>query len=467
MSPGGALNNLGVSLIKEGRFEQAIAVLEEALTVQPSYLRALTNLGKAMRAAGRLPEAIDRLREATALEPDYAPALVNLGDALAASGDLDAAEECLERALCTAPGLVEAHMTLGIVRLQSGRVPEAIGALRNAVALAPAHADAHQNLAHALFVSGDWQAAWPHFEYRFQRPSYASQSRMPADFPRWDGLPSAGLELWLIAEQGLGDQLQFARYAKTVADVGVRCVIACHPRIVKILAAAQIAQDVIPLGTARSGDHVRIMPLMSLPAWHGTQPETVPASDGYLVSDESRVRLWSGRLASLSGLRVALAWAGNPAMETGRYLGRSPPLSALAPLMSVHNVSFVSVQKYTGEHQLNDVSFGNSILQLPDLDSGPDAFLDTAAVLKSVDMLITSDTSIAHLGGALGVPTWLCLMHEPDWRWMRSGSTTPWYTSMRLFRQPSPGDWDSVFVDVANALQNEPRTTNSTRQSPR
>lgn len=468
MSPGGALNNLGVSLIKEGRFEQAIAVLEEALALQPFYLRALTNLGKAMRAAGRLPEAIDRLREAITLEPDYAPALVNLGDALVASGDLDAAEECLERALRTAPGLVEAHMTLGIVRLQSGRVPEAIGALRNALALAPAHADSHQNLAHALFVSGDWQAAWPHFEYRFQRPSYASQSRMPSGVPRWDGLPSAGLELWLIAEQGLGDQLQFARYAKTIAAAGMRCVIACHPRIVKTLAAAEIADDVIPLGTVSpSGAHVRYMPLMSLPAWHATRPETVPASNGYLVSDKSRVRLWSGRLAVMSGLRVALAWAGNPAMETGRYLGRSPPLSSLAPLMSVRNVNFVSVQKYTGEHQLNDVPFAKSILQLPDLDSGPDAFLDTAAVLKSADLLITSDTSIAHLGGALGVPTWLCLMHEPDWRWMRTGSTTPWYASMRLFRQPSPGDWNSVFVDVANALQNEPRTTNSTRQSPR
>jgi hypothetical protein len=423
-----------------------------------------------MREAGRLQEAVGRLREAIAVEPNHAPALVNLGDALGANGELDEAEQVLDRAIQLAPALVEAHMTLGIVRLQRGRVPESVAALRTALTLSPSHADAHSNLAHALFVSGAWEAAWPHFEYRFRRHAYRGTLHVPAAMARWDGSLSHGLELWLVGEQGLGDQLQFARYAKLLRAEGVKCVITCEPRIVRILSASGIADHVVPFGTAASerrsedscpdgrecrvaaGTHARFIPLMSLPAWHRTRQDSVPAAAGYLVADDSRVGLWRERLSEVRGVRVALAWAGNPLMETGRYVGRSPPLSTLAPLMAVRNVGFISVQKYAGEDQLDSVQFGGSITRLPDLDSGPDAFLDTAAVLKCVDLLVTSDTSIAHLGGALGVPTWLCLAHEPDWRWMRSGSATPWYTSMRLFRQPAPGDWQSVFVEVASAL---------------
>jgi Flp pilus assembly protein TadD len=449
-----ALNNLGVALIKAARFDDATVVLRRALDLQPGYLRALTNLGKALRETGHLAEAIERLQEAVCVGLGHAPALVNLGDALGASGDLAAAEQTLERAVRVAPALVEAHVTLGMLRLQRGRVREALATLQAAVALAPEHAEAHSSLGHALFVTGDWQAAWPHFEYRLQRPALRSRLPIPPGLTRWNGSLSEGLEVWLIAEQGLGDQLQFARYAKTLASSGVGCAIASHPRIVRLLTDAELADRVVPFGsTPSTTTRTCFLPLMSLPAWHGTRSDTVPAPGGYLTADPERVELWRTRLADMSGVRVALAWAGNPAMETGRHLGRSPPLVSLQPLMIVPNVSFVSVQKNAGEDQLDSVAFGSSIRRFRDLDSGPDAFLDTAAVLKSVDLLVTSDTSIAHLAGALGVPTWLCLLHEPDWRWMRSGSTTPWYTSMRLFRQPAPGDWNSVFREVTHALE--------------
>jgi tetratricopeptide (TPR) repeat protein len=266
------LNNLGVALIKGGRFEDAIDALERALALRPAYHRALTNLGKAMREVGRFAEAIHRLKEAIAIEPSHAPALVNLADALAATGQLDAAEQALDRAIQIAPALVEAHMTLGIVRLQGSRVREAIGSLRTALALAPAHADAHANLAHALFLSGDWEAAWPHFEYRFQRSSYRSGLRVPRGMARWDGAVAGELELWLIGEQGLGDQLQFARYAKSLSAEGVQCVMACDPCLVKILTQAEIAPRVIPFGTVShesnfsegSADHEQDPPLSAV-----------------------------------------------------------------------------------------------------------------------------------------------------------------------------------------------------------
>jgi Flp pilus assembly protein TadD len=444
-------NNLGTALIKAARFGEAIAALEAALELQPGYRRALVNLGKALREAARPTEAISRLREALTITPDYVPALVNLGDALAATGDLDGAQETLERATRLAPRLVEAHLSLGIVRLQSWRVAESLDALRTAVACAPHHADAHSNLAHALFVAGDWRAAWPHFEYRFQRHARVHLSP-PAAVERWDGTLSPDLEIWLIGEQGLGDQLHFVRYAQLVADAGMRCVIACDPRLVQILESAKLGCRTVALGTEPQDRGTRWFPLMSLPGWHGTTSGTVPFAAGYLAADPRRIEQWRVRLPPTKALRVALAWAGNPRMETGRYAGRSPPLRALAPLMNVPEVSFVSLQKGHGEDQLDAVSFGGSILRLPNLDSGTDAFLDTAAVLKCVDLLVTSDTAIAHLAGALGVPTWLCLMHEPDWRWMQGSAVTPWYASMRLFRQSTPSDWAGVYAQVAAAL---------------
>jgi tetratricopeptide (TPR) repeat protein len=453
MDPGNvaAGNNLGAALIKAGRFAEAVDALEGVLALRPAYPRALTNLGKALREAGRAAEAVARLREALASEPHHVPALVNLGDALAATGELDAAQRALEMAISLSPGVVEAHMTLGIVHLQAERAGDAIAALRTAVALAPDHPDAHSNLAHALFVSGEWQAAWPHFEYRFRRVAHRSRLPAPAPGSRWDGSVAQGQQLRLIGEQGLGDQLQFARYAKWLGALGMRCTIECDPRLVSILEQAALAMRIVPQGTPCEAQ-VQWIPLLSLPAWHRTRPDTVPFPQGYLTADPCRVGDWRSYLGGTAGLRVALAWAGNPRMETGRYAGRSPPLRALAPLMSVQGVSFVSLQKFAGEEQLDSVAFGERIRRLPDLDAGLDAFIDTAAVLRCVDLLVTSDTAMAHLGGALGVPTWLCLMREPDWRWMRYGSRTPWYASLRLFRQPVAGDWASVFTEVAAAL---------------
>jgi tetratricopeptide (TPR) repeat protein len=446
-----AHNNLGVALLKAGRFKDAIAALEAALALHPAYVRALVNLGKALRELGRPVDAIARLRTALAIQPDYVPALINLGDACAAIGELEAARRALERATELAPAQVEAHMALGIVRLQAGRVAESLEALRTAVRLAPDHAEAHTNFAHALFFSGDWQASWPHFEYRLRRHAHRAELYAPAGVPRWDGTVSSEIELWLLGEQGLGDQLQFARYARLVSAQGLRCVIACDRRLVKILALAELGARIVPLDRPPDAPSARWIPLMSLPAWHGTRLGTVPAAEGYLAADPERIAYWRARLGSTPTLRVALAWAGNPHMETGRYAGRSPPLTALAPMMTVPGVNFISLQM-GGEDQLKAAAFGAAILRIPDLDAGPDAFLDTAAILKCVDLLVTSDTAIAHLAGGLGVPCWLCLMHEPDWRWMPQGATTPWYASMRLFRQPTPGNWAKVYEEVAGAL---------------
>ncbi len=445
-------NNLGAALIRATRFAEAVDVLQGALTIQPGYPRALVNLGKALTELGRHREARSTLEHALAVAPDYVPALINWGEACAASGDSATAARALERAVMLAPNAPEAHMSLGILRLHAGRTAAALESLRHALRLAPDHAGAHSNLAHALFTSGDWQSAWPHFEHRFSSHSRRASLEIPPGMPRWNGTRFDGLEVWLLGEQGLGDQLQFARYAKIVSNLGVSCVLSCDPRLVRILEGAGLGARVVALGTAGDAPNARWMPLMSLPGWHRTGADSVPAAGGYLKADRERVARWRARLAPLRGLRVGLAWAGNPRMETGRHLGRSPPLAALAPLLQVPGVEFVSLQKAPGDAQLATAPFRGSIVSLPDLDEGPDAFMDTAAVLLGIDLLVTSDTAIAHLAGGLGVRCWLCLMHEPDWRWMRTGAATPWYASLRLFRQSAAGDWSGVYEEVAREL---------------
>jgi tetratricopeptide (TPR) repeat protein len=442
-------NNLGSALCKAGRPNEAIAALETSLRLDPSYVRPRVNLGKALFEAGRAAEAVECLRTVLDRQPDYLPALVNLGNALAASGDGAAAESVLLKALALDESCAEARMALADVHLRGGRLGGAVEQLEQAVARAPGHAEAHWHLGHLLFMSGRWQEAWPHMEYRLERIEFTP----PPGIERWDGRVRAEQEVWLVGEQGLGDQLQFARYAPLLAEAGVRCVLHCDARLSALLAEAHLAPRIEPLRQSRPATSSRAawMPLMSLAAWHRTTPDSVPLADGYLAADPLRVRHWHERLPKRPAGRIGLAWAGNPRVEIGRNIGRSPSLLALAPLARLGDFAFLSLQKGPGEEQLADPAF-RWITPLEGLDQGPDAFLDTAAVLECIDLLITSDTGIAHLAGALGVPTWLCLMKTPDWRWMLEGRETPWYRSVRLCRQRVAGDWTTLYEELADEL---------------
>ncbi len=447
-------NNLGSALSKAGRFDEAIAAFETALGLDPSYVRPRVNLGKALFESGRADEAVACLRTVLRREPDYVPALVNLGNALVASGDDEAARAALLKAVSLDATCAEARMALADLYLRAGRLTEAVAQLQEAVSRSPRHAEAHWHLGHLLFMAGQWEEAWPHMEFRLERIDF----KPPPGIQRWDGIVRPQQEVWLIGEQGLGDQLQFARYAPILAEAGAPCVLHCDARLTALLGQANLARRVEPLDkawpAAAAAAPSAWIPLMSLPGWHRTTPDRVPRTDGYLVADPVRVARWHERLPKPPGGRIGLAWAGNPRFEIGRNLGRSPPLSALAALARFTDVAFLSLQKGPGEGQLADPAF-QWITRLEGLDEGGDAFLDSAAVLKCIDLLITSDTGIAHLAGALGVPTWLCLMKTPDWRWMLEGCVTSWYRSVRVFRQPAAGDWASVYAQVAAELSRE------------
>jgi tetratricopeptide (TPR) repeat protein len=450
-----AHNNLGVALLLDRQIETAIATFETASALDANYHRPLVNLGKALREAGRPDEAIVRLQRALRLVPDNIGALVNLGDALAASGDLTAAQAALERASSLAPALPETQRSLAIARLQAGRVAESIAVLRNALRHAPGHASLHCCLHEVLFAAGQWEEAWPHFEWRFEPHERRTQLDRPQHLPRWDGIVHPGRELWLVGEQGLGDQIQFVRYARLLQQAGLSCTVSCDRHLLRVLSSAGLGVRIVERGTPVDTPRACWAPLMSLPAYHRTRPDNVPYAAGYLSDDAARVAHWQGRLSAVQRPRIAMAWSGNPSMETGRHVGRSFPLAALSAVLAIEGVRFLSLQKGPGSAQADSEPFRSSLLRFESFDPEPEAFIDTAAILRCVDLLITSDSAIAHLAGALGVRTWLCLHCDPDWRWLRRGASTPWYTSVQLFRQQRPGDWAGVFEEVAAELRAE------------
>jgi Flp pilus assembly protein TadD len=442
-------NNLGIAYQKAGRFMEAIGVFEDAIRINPLYPRPLVNLGKALREAGRPQEAIVRLRQALELKPDYPAALVNLGIALAVVNDIDAAQAILERAIQLAPELPEAHLGLIEARMQAGRIEESIGMCRRALAHWPGYAEAHLALGRLLLLGGTWESAWEHFEYRFARASQPIKLNVPAGAAKWDGV-TPPRNLILVGEQGLGDQIQFARYAPLLAERNRSTTIMCEPRLVQLLSAAKLAGSVVPFDGTNLGRDTHWYPLMSLAHWHRTDMESVPYGGGYLVADPNLIDFWRVRMPK-TGCRVGLVWAGNRMAEWGQLAGRSPPLAALQPLKAIPQVHFISLQRGDGQ-AIEEHPLGASLLRWPDLDSGPDAFVDAAAILKLVDLLITPDTGIAHLAGALGVETWLCLHDNPDARWRMSGDRSPWYSSVRIFRQSARGDWLGLYRRVADEL---------------
>lgn len=446
------LNNLSIALLGIGRADDALSVLEQALSLQPDYVRALVNLGKTLGVLGRPNEAHEPLQRALTLSPDYVPALVNLGDMQGAAGHYPAAVQTLQRAIAVAPQSAEAHRSLGLALTRVGQTYDAVTTLERAISLQPASADSRTALAHVLLLEGRWHEAWPHHEYRIYRPRHALPVSLPAD-ARWRHDELGDGTLWLIGEQGLGDQIQFARYARVLQEQGVHCVLSCDPKLVSLLRQAGLADNTVPHGAPFDAANSRWLPLLSAPGWHGTVPGNVPLRDGYLRAAPDRVAAWQSRLGSPERLRVAFGWQGNPAMETGWFAGRSPPLRTLAPLWAVRDVQFLSLQKGPAADDLRALGWHDRLLDPGAFDEGADAFLDSAAILRCVDLLVTSDSALAHLAGALGVECWLCLPAHPDWRWLRDTEQSPWYRSLRLFRQTRPGDWDPLFHRVADELR--------------
>ncbi len=436
-APNGALPQaaLAAALLAAADPEAALEAADAALALDPASHDGHFQRGTALRRLGRLGEARTALEAAVRLAPDHAPAQLNLANTLHDLRDPAGAEHHCRAAIAADPAMAEAYSVLGFLLTETGHLSEAICACTDAVRLQPDLAEAQWNLGIALLSAGDLPGGFARYEWRKRHPAYAKQF-VSLPEPEWDGGALAGKRLLVLAEQGLGDAIMFARYAAPLAAHGATVTLACDRRLVPLLKTAPGLADAVPKDGPLPPFDLWV-DQMSLPLLCGTTIRTVPQPACYLTADPARVALWRARLPCRTAAtwRVGFAWAGNPLHSNDA--NRSCPAAALAPLTLRPGIHAVSLQ--VGPAAAEAASLGMDDLS-PDLTD----YAETAALVANLDIVVTVDTSVAHLAAAMGKPTWIMLPHCPDWRWLRDRTDSPWYGSVRLFRQPHPGDWQSV-----------------------
>jgi tetratricopeptide (TPR) repeat protein len=443
-----AHNNLGNALKNQGRLAEATASFQQALRLRPDDAEAHNNLGIVLRKQGHLAEAVASFREALHIRPDHAEALNNLGNALAEQGQSTEAVASFQQALRVKPAFAEAHNNLGNALKDQGRLPDALASFQEAVRLRPDYADAHVNLAMTCLLLGDFAQGWQEYEWRVKE----RKARAPlTGQPLWDGSPLAGKTILLHDEQGLGDTLQFIRYAALVKERGGAVQVACALSLVPLLKTCSGVNGISAKGSPLPPFDVQA-PLLSLPGIFGTSLGKVPARVPYLFADARLIERWRQELNGFRGFRIGIAWQGNPKYPSDRF--RSIALAHFAPLACLEGVRLINLQKGPGTEQLRAAADRVPVTDLGSrLDETSGAFLDTAAVMMILDLVICSDSAIAHLAGALGVPVWVALPYVPDWRWLLKREDSPWYPTMRLFRQGEPGKWQEVFERIAREVK--------------
>jgi tetratricopeptide (TPR) repeat protein len=440
-----ALNNRGVALTALKRYDEALASYAKALALRPDYAEAHYNRAVALDEMKQPEEALASCEEALRRRPDYPEALINRGIALDELGRHQEAVESYERVLALKPGHTEALNNRGTALMDLERFDAALASYEEAIATNPDHVESHWNRSVLLIRLGRFEPGWQEYEWRRRREAWVERH---FDGPEWTGT-SAARRVLVYAEQGLGDTIQFARFARTLAARGREAILEVQPGL-KTLLGSLCGVTVVGRGEPLPPFDAHV-PLMSLPHVLGATESDLAAHVPYLAAEPPRTEKWAARLPRDKSFKVGIAWQGNPGAPGDK--GRSIPLAAFAPLGRVPGVRLISLQKRDGIEQLADRPQGMSIDILgADFDDGADAFLDTAAVMMNLDLIVTSDTAIVHLAGALARPVWMPLKLVPDWRWMAEREDTPWYPTARLFRQTRRGCWEDVFVRIASEL---------------
>jgi tetratricopeptide (TPR) repeat protein len=442
-----AHNGLGVALGGQRRTQEAVASFRQALQLRPDYPEALTNLGQALGEQGQIDEAIRTLKRAVELRPDSAVALSNLGFLYLQQGDLQSALVHCSEAVCLQPNDPEAHTRLGLVHAERGELRKALAGYERALKLQPDNPHAHKNRSLIWLLQGKYRRAFAEYEWRWKCGELPVRA---LEQPEWDGSSLKGRTILLHAEQGLGDTLQFVRYAPLLHKRGARVVIVCQKALVPLLKGCAGLDQVVADGNPMPNFDAHA-PLLSLPRLFRTTLVTVPADVPYISADPDLIEAWRRQLSGLSGFKIGIAWQGSKSYR--RDWRRSVPLAEFAPLADLPGVQLVSLQKGPGSEQLQEWS---SVWPVTDLsarlDEATGPFMDTAAVMKNLDLVVTPDTAIAHLAGALGVRTWVALPTVPHWPWLLEREDSPWYPSVGLFRQEREGDWSSVFRRMAQGI---------------
>ncbi|MCO4877577.1 tetratricopeptide repeat-containing glycosyltransferase family protein [Paraburkholderia caribensis] len=451
-----AMNNLGLVLRDLGREAEAEASFLHALAIAPDYVTARNNLGVLLWQLKRLPEAEAAYRDVVSRQPGDVSAHNNLGLLLLELNRAPEAEQACRQALALNADVPEAHNNLGNVLWQQGRIVEAIAAYRQALALRPDYVGAKANLALPLLCIGDYVQGWALYESRYHEAiGTRSVFPPPVPYPQWRGEPLHGKSLLVWPEQGFGDGLQFCRYLSMLKARGAAKVsVACQPPLRRLFDSLEGVDAVYPLdGETTIPAHDTWCFMLSLPMLFGTTVDTIPTPMPYLRAPAALAQHWRSRLPE-GGFKVGLVWAGDPRPHdpSSNAIDQRRSLTALSylPLLRVPGVTFVSLQKGAATRpQIDDLPA--AFRPFDPMDDVQD-FADTAGIVENLDLVITVDTSMAHLAGALNTPVWILSRYDACWRWFRDRDDSPWYPTARLFRQTSPGDWDSVVERVAQTL---------------
>ncbi len=445
--------NLAKIFEEKGQSKKAMEHYQQALVIQPDFVPALINLAVLLQENGELLEAVNLYRQVLEVQPHSWEAYNNLGTVLQEQGNLEDALEYYHKALELLPDFVEAINNLGRTFLEKGAVEDAIACYRRVISLNPEHASAYLNLSLALLLTGDLKNGFAEYEWRWKIKEFqsshssflvGSENAVSAREyrPLWDGSNLQGKTILLHAEQGLGDSIQFVRYAAMVKNKGGRVIVGCYSQLMRLFSTVSGIDLLIVKGELIPEFDVQV-PMLSLPHILGTTQSTIPANTGYITAPTG------AKFAFLRDrkFRVGIVWAGNP--KHRKNMQRSCNLSAFSPLLDVSGVSFYSLQKELSETD-RTLLHQTSIV---DLSPHFGDLADTAAAIAQLDLVITVDTAVAHLAGALGKPVWILLAFSPDWRWLLEREDSPWYPTARLFRQSQRGDWEGVFERVREALE--------------
>ncbi|GAX60015.1 hypothetical protein SCALIN_C05_0100 [Candidatus Scalindua japonica] len=450
--------NLGSVLQELGKIDEAIVCYKIATTFRSDYVMAYCNLGAAYQELRKIDKAITVYKKALSLNPDFVLANCNLGSALQEAGLLDEAKTCYKKTIALNPEYAMAYSNLGSIYQEFGNIDKAVENYDQAISLNPDEPTAHKNKSIALLLNENFIEGWPEYEWRLKTKTNSLRDFLK---PRWDGSSLSGNTILVHAEQGFGDTIQFVRYLPMVKAQGGHVIFECHDSLLRLLKNCDGIDRIIERSSHTVPDiHFDFhIPLLSLPGLFKTTIDSIPSDVPYVSVDAGLSEKWRYRLSNDSKYKIGIVWAGNPLFKN--YNTRSSSLSDFAALAEIRELSLYSLQKGSSTLEKDNIPE----LSIKDLSKELNDFADTAAVMSNLDLVISTDTAVVHLAGAIGKPVWTLLHSAPDWRWWLKRTDSPWYPSMRLFRQKQLNDWTGVFEQVKEALVPECRLRNTNFQT--
>jgi tetratricopeptide (TPR) repeat protein len=440
-----AYNNLGNIYQEMKQLDEAIACYRKALKLNPNLPKAYYNLGIALQDSKQPDEAILYYRKAVVLGMHTPGLYSNLGLALQEQGQADEAISSYQKALQLDPKFVEAHYNLGNAFQEKGQLDKAISCYQKVIQLDSDYTDARYNLSLVLLLTGDFKQGWEEYEWRWK---LKDKEQNHYSQPLWKGNDIAGCTILLHAEQGFGDTIQFIRYAPLVAERCKRVIVQCQKELISLLHTVKGVDQVFMQGQQLPEFDLHC-PLLNLPSIFETDMSNIPAKIPYITADAAKAEMWKERIQKGGArIRTGLVWSGNPKHKKDHK--RSCRLEIFSPLAEAGKITFYSLQKGSAAAEAKNPHHD---LQLIDYTEEMYNFADTAGLIANLDLVISVDTSVAHLAGALGKNVWILLPFDSDWRWLLDREDSPWYPTMKLYRQPAPGDWESVISRVKEDLR--------------